>query len=82
MKNSKQLIRILNTDIQADKNTYHGLQKIKGVSYSFSNALCHNLQIDKNKKISELSIEEIAKIEYYIKKTKVKSLILNHRRDY
>jgi small subunit ribosomal protein S13 len=82
MKNSKQLIRILNTDIQADKNTYHGLQKIKGVSYSFSNALCHNLQIDKNKKISELSKEEIAKIENYIKKPKVKSWILNHRRDY
>ena len=82
MKNSKQLIRILNTDISADKNIYHGLQKIKGISYSFANALCHNLKMDKKKTISDLSKEEIKNIEDFVKEPKTKTWLLNSRKDY
>ncbi len=82
MKNSKKLIRILNTDISADKDTYHGLQKIKGISYSFSNALCLNLNIDKKKKIADLNKEEITKIENYVKNPNTKSWLLNSQKDY
>ena len=82
MKNSKQLIRILNTDISASKDIYHGLQKIKGISYSFSNALCINLNLDKSKKIGDLSKDEIKKIETYVKNPKIQPWLLNSQKDY
>jgi len=82
MSTSKQLIRIMSTDIPADKDIYHGLQKIKGVSYSFSNALCYKLNLDKNKKIKDLTKEEMAKIEHIVKEPDFKPWLLNSQKDY
>ncbi|MFH1307482.1 MAG: 30S ribosomal protein S13 [archaeon] len=75
------LIRILSTDIPSDKNIYAGLTKIKGVSWSFSNALCNSLKIDKNKKVYELSPEDIKNISDFIKKPKLPAHLLNRRKD-
>jgi len=75
------IIRITQTDISEDKQIYTGLTKIKGVSWSFANALCNKLGIDKKKKISSLSQEEIKKIEAFIKQPGFPSFLLNRRKD-
>ncbi|MFH1501078.1 MAG: 30S ribosomal protein S13 [archaeon] len=75
------LVRILSTDIPGDKKVYVGLTRIKGVSWSFSNALCNVLKLDGNKRISELSKDEIEKIAKFIKEPKLPKFMLNRRND-
>ena len=76
------LIRILQTDIPGSKNIYVGLTRIKGVSFSMSNAICYLLDMDKKKKIEELSKEEIDKISEMIKNPKVPVFMKNRRKDF
>ncbi len=76
-----QLIRILSTDIPSNKSLYSGLTLIKGVNWSFSNALCSKLNISKEKKISELTKEEIKKIEEFIRNPVLPDFLLNRRKD-
>ncbi|MFH0936485.1 MAG: 30S ribosomal protein S13 [Candidatus Woesearchaeota archaeon] len=61
MKDVKELIRILGSDIPGNKSIYYGLNKIKGISYSFSNAICNILDLDKQRKIGTLTDQEIKK---------------------
>jgi len=82
MKEEETLIRILSTDIPGNMSIYSGLTRIKGVSWSFSNAICAIVKIDKNKKIFELSEEEIKKISDFIKNPKVPEFIVNRRKDF
>lgn len=78
---AEALVRIMATDIPASLSVYAGLTKIKGISWSFSNAICHQLGIEKNRKVSTLSDEEIAKIEEFIKNPKLLEWLLNRRKD-
>ncbi len=80
-KQEEIIIRILATDIPAHMKLYPGLTRIKGVSWSFSNALCQVLKMDKNKKVSELSESDIQKIAEFIKNPKVPEWLLNRRKD-
>jgi len=75
------LVRILSTDIPGSKNIYTGLTRIKGVSWSFSNALCNILKIDKNKKVSELSKPEIETISRFIENPKIPTFLMNRQKD-
>ena len=77
----ESIIRILSTDIPGNKNIYTGLTKIKGVSWSFSNAICNVLKIPKNKKIKELAREEIDKISDFIKNPRLPDFLMNRRKD-
>ena len=77
-----RLIRILSKDIPGNKKVYAGLLSIKGVSWSFSNALLKKLGIDKNKKIEDLSEDEIKKISDFIKNPQLPTYLLNRRKDY
>ena len=81
-KREEELVRILATDIPVETNVFHGLTRIKGVSWSFSNAICHSLGIDKSKKIKDLSPSEMEKIEKSIKNPNVPIWLLNRRKDY
>ena len=84
MKKQQQmesLVRIASTDIEGDKTVYVGLTKIKGVSWMMSNAVCQVLGIDKNKKIGELTQDEIKKIEAFLQNPKLPSWMLNRRKD-
>ncbi|VVB80572.1 30S ribosomal protein S13 [uncultured archaeon] len=77
-----KLVRILSKDIRGDMKTYRGLCQINGVSWTFSNAVCKNLKLDKNKKIQDLNEQEIHKIEDYIKNPQGMPLyLLNRRKD-
>lgn len=74
-------VRILSADIPGDKSILFGLARIKGVSFAFSNALCQVLGIEKERKISSLTNEEIEKITSFIIKPSLPSFMLNRRRD-
>ncbi|MFH0831759.1 MAG: 30S ribosomal protein S13 [archaeon] len=79
---SGTIVRILATDIPGETTIYHGLTRIRGVSWSFSNAVCLSLGMDKKKKVSSLTENEIEKIVSFIKKpVGLKPFLLNRRRD-
>ncbi len=63
MADFKELIRIANTDIHGKKQVYYGLTDIYGVSYSFANALCQILNLEKKRKIGSLNENEVKDIE-------------------
>lgn len=81
-KETGKIIRIMQTDVSGEKQLYPGLTKIKGVSWSFSNALCNKLGLDKKRKIDSLSAEEIKKIEEFIKNPDLPAFLLNRRKDF
>ena len=76
-----RLIRILAKDIPGDKKVYAGLTRIKGISWAFSNAICRNLGIDRNKRIEELSKDDIVKIEKFIEENQLSNFLMNRRND-
>jgi small subunit ribosomal protein S13 len=76
-----KLIRILSKDIRGNKTVYNGLTDIKGVSWNFCNAVCTKLKIDKNKKIQDLTPQEIEKISEFIKNPQVPSFMKNRQKD-
>ncbi len=80
-KREERLVRILSKDIEGKMKVYPGLTKIKGVSWTFSNAVCKTLKIDKNKTIGSLTEEEIQAISNFIKNPKLPIHIMNRRRD-
>ncbi|MCL6500831.1 MAG: 30S ribosomal protein S13 [Candidatus Pacearchaeota archaeon] len=75
------LVRIAGTDIPGKLSVYAGLTKIKGVSWSFSNAVCRSLGLDKSRKISTLTDGEIEKIVTLIKNPNFPKWLLNRRKD-
>lgn len=75
------LIRILGYDIQGNKNIYTGLTKIKGISWTISNAICKKLNLKRSKKISEFSKPEIEKLESFIKELPIPEFLKNRRFD-
>ncbi|MEK6820725.1 MAG: 30S ribosomal protein S13 [Nanoarchaeota archaeon] len=81
-KQEENLIRILGTDIPSEKSVYAGLTRIKGIAWSFSNAICNVLNINKRKKLKELGEEDIKKIIEFVKNPNLPKFILNRRKDF
>lgn len=75
----ESLIRILGYDIPGSKKLYPGLTRIKGVSWSIANVACIKLNIPRDKKISDLSKDEIARIEKFLKNPEMSDFLKNHR---
>lgn len=82
IENQEKIIRIMSTDIEGGMSVYAGLTKIKGISWSYSNAICNKLNIDKRKKISALTEEEIKKLSEFARNPKMPAYLLNRKRDY
>lgn len=77
-----KLVRILQKDIRGDKKLYRGICDIKGISWIFSNAICTLLKIDRNKKIQDLTPEEIEKVEKFVENpVGIPSFLFNRRND-
>jgi len=77
-----KLVRILAKDIRGNLNLYRGLGSIKGISWSFANAVCTTLKLDKTKKIQDLSEQEIKQIENFIQNPEgLPSFLFNRRMD-
>lgn len=76
------LIRIFQKDIRGDRKIYRGLCEIKGISWMFSNLVCIKTGIDRNKKVQELTPEEIKKIETFLANPEgVPHYLTNRRND-
>jgi small subunit ribosomal protein S13 len=73
------LVRIFGYDIPGSKNLYTGLTRIKGISWTISNAICLKLAFPKNKKVVELTKDEIRKIEAFLKELPVYDFLKNRR---
>lgn len=80
-ENNEMLIRIYGYDIPGSKNMYSGLIRIKGISWAISNAVCLQLNIPHSKKISELSKDDIKKIEDFLDNLTIPDFLKNRRRD-
>ena len=84
MNEVKQIVRIVNSDINGTTKLFFALTKIYGVSYNFSNAVCTYLNLDKLKPVGNLTEEEIKKIEDVVKnplKHNFPTFMLNRRKD-
>jgi small subunit ribosomal protein S13 len=84
-KEFRLLVRIGNVDIDGNKKVCYALSKIKGVSFSFANAVCQVSGIDKFKKIGDLTDAEVKKLDEIIfdpLKYKIPKWLLNRRMDY
>jgi len=77
-----RIIRISQSDVPGSKNVYAGLTRIKGVSWSISNAVCRISGVDKNRKVETLSKEEVQKIEEILKNHNFPKYMLNRRNDF
>ena len=73
-KEQINIVRIMGTGINGKLSTLYGLTNIKGVGIMFSNAVCNVLNLDKNKKIANLSEKDIERIESYLSSDDKKDL--------
>lgn len=80
-EHAEVLVRIFGQDIPGNKKVFVGLTKIKGVSWAISNALCLQLKLDKNMRISELGKEMIGKIEKGLANLEIPAFLKNRRAD-
>lgn len=81
----RQLVRLGDADLNGDVSIYQALTKIKGVSYSISNAICKILDLDAKKKMGLLDDNELNKIKEVLKdplKHGMKPWMLNRNKDY
>ena len=81
-KSVDRIVRIVSKDIEGKMTLYSGLTKIKGVSWTFANATCKKLKLSKTKKIGELTDDELAAIEKFLKNPDVPTYMLNRRDDF
>ncbi len=79
----RHVFRIFATDVDGTKPIGHALIKVKGISFSMSNAICTISGVDRNKKAGYLTDEEIKKIEEVIQNLdKFPKWMLNRQNDY
>ncbi|MBS3076410.1 30S ribosomal protein S13 [Candidatus Pacearchaeota archaeon] len=78
----ERVVRILSKDVEGKMTLYSGLTKIKGVSWTLSNAVCKLLNLDKKRKIGSLTPEEIDKISKFLKNPPIPTYLFNRRDDF
>lgn len=83
-KRMRVVVRVLGTDLDGEKDVAHAILNIKGISHSFSNAVCKSANIDPHKKLGSFTESEIAELEKAIKEPLgigVPSWVVNRRKD-
>jgi small subunit ribosomal protein S13 len=81
IESQETLVRILGQDMLGSKGIYVSLTKIKGVSWAIANAVCHNLNLDRRKKVVALTKDDIKKIEHELLNVKIPVFMKNRRSD-
>ena len=82
-KEFKYLVRVANTDLDGNKQLAFAMQKIKGVSLMFANAVCQVSGVDPKAKTGYLESEDIAKLTTTLKDTsKIPTWLKNRQKDY
>jgi small subunit ribosomal protein S13 len=77
----EHLIRVAGYDIPGSKKLLSGLTRIKGVGWAISNAACLKLGFSKDKRISELSKDELKQIEDFLKNPTISDFMKNRQKD-
>ena len=82
--NFRGIIRISNTDIDGNRKLADAIRKVKGIGFSFANALCSLSKLDRKVQVGYLSDAEIKKIEDTIANAhkEMPKWLLNRRRGY
>ncbi len=80
-ENNEILVRIMGQDIPGSKKIYPGLTRVKGISWSLSNLTCKKLGIAKTTRISELSKEDLEKLETFLENPDIYNFLKNRRND-
>lgn len=78
----ERIVRLLSKDIEGKLKIYVGLTKIKGISWTLSNAICTVLKMDKSRRIGSLTEAEIKKISEFVKNPQLPLYLLNRRKDF
>ena len=77
----ESLVRIYGYDMPGTKSIYVGLTKIKGISWGIANVLLRRMNLAHNIKVSDLSKEQIGKIEKALETLDVPDFMKNRRND-
>ncbi|MBW2967740.1 30S ribosomal protein S13 [Candidatus Woesearchaeota archaeon] len=80
----RHIVRIADTDLDGAKPIGHALNKIKGVSFMFANAVCIFSNVDKQKITGQLSADEIKRLNEVLRnpgKYGFPAWMLNRRKD-
>jgi small subunit ribosomal protein S13 len=83
-KDYVSLVRIMQTDIPGNKKLLAGLTYVKGVSWTVSSAMCYLLKLNPDKKVSDLTKEEIEKISKFLTEPEkyLPKFLINRRNDF
>ena len=85
MAELKQIVRLCDTDLNGNLRIERSIQKIRGVGHAFSRAVRVKARLNKNKKLGELSDDELKKLEEIIldpASHKIENYLFNRRKDY
>jgi small subunit ribosomal protein S13 len=77
----EQIFHICDVDLPGNLPIERALRKIPGIGFMTSRAICLISGIDRNKTLSELSEEELKRLEEIIKNPPLPSWMKNRRRD-
>jgi small subunit ribosomal protein S13 len=84
-ENFRHIVRVTNTDLKGEKQLHMALHKIKGISFMFSNFICHASKVDPKKRAGDLTEEEVNRLEDVIRnpaKYNCPTWLINRRKDY
>ncbi len=76
------LVRMMGKDIRGDLKAGSALTKINGISWTFANAICKILKLDRKQRIQDIDKKELSKIEEFIKSPKVLGFLKNRQKDF
>jgi small subunit ribosomal protein S13 len=81
----KYIVRLFGQDVDGTMRVPYALASVKGIGYNTAMAILHNLGIDRNKRLGELTESELRSIENYLKDKMIPNVptwMYNRRKDY
>jgi small subunit ribosomal protein S13 len=80
---TRQIIRILNTDLPGSVGIKNGLSKIKGIGANLSHTICVKMGLDPLKKVNSFSNDELKALEIKLKEMEgIDNWMLNRQKDF
>ncbi|MAF50918.1 MAG: 30S ribosomal protein S13 [Nanoarchaeota archaeon] len=83
-KDFRHIVRLAEADLKGEKTLLPSLRRVKGVGFSFANAICTVTNIPINKQVGILTDEEIKSLEKAIKNPlehKIPKWLYNRKKD-
>ncbi|QIW24867.1 30S ribosomal protein S13 [Sulfolobus sp. S-194] len=81
----KYIVRLFGQDVDGTMKLPYALAMVKGIGYNTARAIVFKLGLDKDRRLGELSDEDIKKIENYLTDKKILEVpnwLYNRRKDY